>query len=48
MFYKELWVEMLAQCANRKQVDAPPSKFSENFIAIRNHHSERKKIASDP
>ena len=47
MFYKEPWVESLAQCADWNQVDMTSSKFSENFIAIKNHHSWVKKTATD-
>lgn len=47
MFYKEPWVELLAQCADWNQVDMTSSKLSENFIAIKKHHSELKKTATN-
>lgn len=50
MFYKELWVGLLAQCADWNQVSTTSSKFSENFIVIKNYHSglkQKQKTAID-
>lgn len=47
MFYKELWVRLLAQCAAWNQIDETPIKFSENFNAIKNYRSGLKKTATD-